>query len=151
MLSSDCSPIRLREQLHRVCGPKTHNITCQFDNEKYKVLRLRAFYAVPKMVVIPSSSSLHKRKFLTSIEATSADPTARIGLIRQLLASSHLREACSLVQRWHLEHAFEPTQLLQRLVRGRQYGPALRFAREFGLSELYPTRALLLRMLEEKR
>ena len=68
-----------------------------------------------------------------------------------MLASSSVREACTLVQRWHLQHAFEPTQLLQRLVQAKQYGPALRFAREFGLTEQYPTQALLLRILEEKR
>ncbi|KAL1496510.1 hypothetical protein AB1Y20_016464 [Prymnesium parvum] len=140
-----------KPELHRVLGPRTHNINCLFDNTKYKQLRLRAFYAVPKMVVIPSTASLRKRKFVHALEATPPDSHARISLVRQLLASSSLREACSLVQRWHLQHAFEPTQLLQRLVRSKQYGPALRFAREFGLMEQYPTHELLLRMVEEKR
>lgn len=140
-----------KPEVHRVLGPKTHNINCHFDNAKYKQLRLRAFYAVPKMVVIPSSASLRKRKLVTALESTGAAPQARITLVRQLLASGNVREACSLVQRWHLQHAFEPTQLLQRLVQSKQYGPALRFAREFGLTEQYPTQALLLRMLEEKR
>lgn len=138
-------------QSHLVLSPKTHNIICHFDNSKYKQLRLRAFYAVPKMVVIPSASSLKKQKFLHAIEATGSAQNARIALVRQLLASSSLREACSLVQRWHLQHAFEPTQLLQRLVHSKQYGAALRFAREFGLADQYPTQELLMRMLEEKR
>jgi len=140
-----------KPELHRVLIPKTHNLNCHFDNAKYKQLRLRAFYALPKMVVIPSTASLRKRKLMSALESTDPAPQARIALVRQLLAASRVREACSLVQRWHLQHAFEPTQLLQRLVVAKQYGPALRFAREFGLTDQYPTQALLLRMLEEKR
>jgi len=134
-----------------VLSPKTHNINCHFDNTKYKTLRLRAFYAVPKMVVIPSTSSLRKRKLMSALDSVGGASQARIALVRQMLASSSVREACSLVQRWHLQHAFEPTQLLQRLVQCKQYGSALRFAREFGLTEQYPTQALLLRMLDDKR
>ena len=40
--------------------------------------------------------------------------------------------------RWQLQHAFEPTQLLQRL-QAKQYGAA-RFAREFGLERLQSRR-----------
>ena len=55
-------------------SPKTHNINCHFDNAKYKQLRLRAFYAVPKMVVIPSTASLRKRKVMSALESTGAAP-----------------------------------------------------------------------------
>ena len=61
-------------QSHRVLSPKTHNINCHFDNAKYKQLRLRAFYAVPKMVVIPSTASLRKRKLMSALESTGPAP-----------------------------------------------------------------------------
>jgi len=45
----------------RVLTSRTHNMRMVFDSAKYKELRLRAFYAVPKMVVIPSASALLRR------------------------------------------------------------------------------------------
>jgi len=138
----------------RVLSSKTHNINVLFDNPKYKQLRLRAFYAVPKMVVIPSATALRKRKLLQAVEGMHASPHARIQHVREVLSSSgadNLRHACDLVHRWHLHETFEPSELLQRLVESKQYAPALRFAREFGLTKQYPIKVLLQRMLQEKR
>jgi len=150
-LETQPTPQSQTPQLERVLSSKTHNINVAFDNAKYKQLRLRAFYAVPKMVVIPSASVLRKRKLQQAADGTFASMSSRIAHVRELLSANDLRMACDLVQRWHLEHAFEPTQLLQRLVDRKEYTAAFRFAREFGLTKEYPTQALLRRMLEDKR
>ena len=114
-------------------------------------MRLRAFYAVPKMVVIPSAQALGRRKLSHACERTHAAPQLHTQLVTQLLATAKIREACDLVGRWQLQHAFEPTQLLQRLLQAKQYGAALRFAREFGLERAYPIQATLARMVDDGR
>ena len=65
--------------------------------------------------------------------------------------AAKIREARDLVGRWQLQHAFEPTQLLQRLLQAKQYGAALRFAREFVLERAYPIQATLARMVDDGR
>ncbi len=139
-------------QEERALSSKTHNIHVYFDSPKYKqLIRLRAFYAVPKMVVIPSSSALRKRKFQQAAAATPAVAAMRVNAVRDALASGQLRRACDLVVRWQLRHAFEPTQLLQQLLDAKEFAAAVRFSREFGLTHEYPSQALLRRMLEAKR
>lgn len=136
-------------ETERVLSSKTYNIHVTFDS--LKQVRLRAFYAVPKMVVIPSSSALRKRKLQQALEYSQASLPERIQHVSSLLAQGSLRSACNLVRRWRLEAQFDPTQLLQQLVEQREYAAAVRFAREFGLTKQFPTRALLHRMLQEKR
>jgi len=139
-LETQPSPQSPTPQLERVLSAKTHNINVLFDNDKYKQIRLRAFYAVPKMVVIPSSSALRKRKLQQAVDGIFTSTPSRVSHVRELLSSNCIRTACELVLRWHLQHAFEPTQLLQRLVDVKEYNAAIRFAREFGLTKQYPAK-----------
>ena len=103
------------------------------------------------MVVIPSGTSLGKRKLRQAADSTRAALALRTQLVSQMLSRGEVRAACGLVQRWQLTHVFEPTQLLQRMLQQKEYTAVFRFAREFGLTEQYPARALLQRMLEERR
>lgn len=147
---------------HRVLSQKTHNIHVHFDNPKYRLvgaMKLRAFYAVPKMVVIPSVAALRKQKLAQAVLSTPANEASRVGLVRQLLATGSVREACSLVSQWSLKATFEPLLLLQRLLHDKHLAAAARFAREFGLGKAkgkegeaeLSARMLLHRMLHEKR
>mgnify|MGYP006879327458 CR=1 FL=1 len=43
--------------------------------------------------------------------------------------------ACSLVQHWKLQKAFEPSALLDGLLQHRCYAAAMRFAREFDATD----------------
>jgi len=139
-------------QAEQVLSSRTQDINVVFDSPKYpQAMKLRAFYAVPKMVVIPSGSCLGKRKLQASVGKTVAATHLRTHLVTQMLAAGGLREAAGLVQRWQLQHAFEPSQLLQRMLQQKQFLAVIRFAREFGLTDQYPTKALLQRMLEERR
>lgn len=138
------------QERHEVVSSKTYNIKVHFDNPRHSVVRLRAFYAVPKMVVIPSSSCLHRRKLQQAIETAGSAPHARTALVGQMIARGALVDACALVQRWGLQAAFDPAQLLQLLLQSKHYSAAFRYAREFGLKQLYPTQALLQRMLQDK-
>ena len=128
----------------------TQNINVHFDNPKYKQLRLRAFYAVPKMVVIPSTQALRKAKLHAIITATSPDATSRCSLINSLLASGSVRAACSLVLKWQLQASFPPTQLVEQLLASKCHAAAVRFARDFGLHRERPAQQLLRRMLEQR-
>lgn len=138
----------------RVLTSRTHNMRMVFDSAKYKELRLRAFYAVPKMVVIPSASALLRRKR----QHSEAPPVnARVAWVKELLgrggaeAGPGLRLACEHVRRWSLEPAFDTCALVRRLVEGKQFAAALRFAREFQLRREFPTTTLLHAMLAQKR
>ena len=131
---------------------QTQNIMCTWDNPKYKqLLKLRAFYAVPKMVVIPSSQALRKQKLLTAVGSTPQSEAARYALIRQLLASGSVRSACKLVLRWQLQSTFPPAELIERLMTHKCYASAVRYARDFKVAKEHPVRSLLHRMLTEKR
>jgi len=140
-------------ELERVLSAKTHNIKVVFDNPKYKELRLRAFYAVPKMVVIPSASALRKRKkhLMQRFDGPGSSVADRVAQVKEMLSSGGLRLACEMVGRWSLQHAFEPAQLLKRLVDAKEFAAAVRFAREFNLRKEYPLSTLLHAMLAEKR
>jgi len=141
-------------ELEHTLTSRTHNIKVVFDNPKYSELRLRAFYAVPKMVVVPSSSALQKRKIrqLHRFEIAGASAGERITHVKEILATGgSLRLACGLISRWSLQHAFDVSGLLKRLVDRKDYSSAVRFAREFNLRKDYPTSQLLHGMLEEKR
>ena len=130
---------------------QTQNINCTFDNPKHKSVRLRAFYAVPKMVVIPSSSALRKQKLHSAIGSTPQSDSGRIALVRSLLATGSVRTACKLAMRWQLKQAFAPGTLVERLVTARCYAAAVRVAREFKLAKEHPVPELLHKMLEHKR
>ena len=129
---------------------QSQNINVHFDNPKYKSLRLRAFYAVPKMVVIPSSAALRRQKLQQVVDSTPPLEQPRTTLVRSLLAAGSVRAACSLVLRWRLQHAFAPMQLLERLLGAKCYAAAVRFARDFGVSAEIPAHEVLARMLREK-
>ena len=137
-------------EAHRVLTPKTHNINVHFDNPKYKSLRLRAFYAVPKMVVIPSAAALRRQKLMQAVDTTPPSEIQRVSLVRSLLATGSLRAACALVARWGLQRTFDPQGLVERLLQAKCYNAAVRFAREFGLGNVHPAPTLLRRMLDEK-
>ena len=122
-----------------------------FDNPKYKSLRLRAFYAVPKMVVIPSTQALRKQKLHTIVESTPPVDAARCNLVRTLLGSGAVRSAASLVLKWQLQKHFSPEEIVERLIAARCHAAALRFSREFGLSSRHPPPTLLRSMLEGKQ
>ena len=134
---------------------RTHNINLVFDAPKYKdrPQRLRAYYAVPKMVVIPSTAALRRQKLLSLMDLTPPSEPQRVGLVRSLLASNQLRAACVLVSRWKLHAHFEPSQLLEHLVNAKMFSAAMRFAREFGLSatEPYTEASLYRKMLHERQ
>jgi len=142
----------------RVLTPRTHNINLVFDHPKHKghVTRLRAFYAIPKMVVIPSSASLRKQKLLMHIGVTPQSEPERIQQVRALLVPSALpasiRAACVLVSRWKLHSHFEPALLLERLVATKCFTAAMHFAREFDLtsSEAFSATALRRKVLRER-
>jgi hypothetical protein len=141
-------------QLERSLSSTVHNITVVFDNPKYRELRLRAFYAVPKMVVIPSAWSLRKRKKqqLYRLDSPGSSQAERITHIKEALApSGSLRLACELISRWSLQYAFDVPDLLKRLVDRKDFACAARFAREFGLRKQFPMSALLQGMLAEKK
>ena len=139
-------------QAEQALSSRTQDINVVFDAPKYThTMKLRAFYAVPKMVVIPSGTSLGKRKLRQAADSTRAMLALRTQLVSQMLGRGEVRAACGLVQRWQLTHVFEPTQLLQRMLQQKEYTAVFRFAREFGLTEQYPAQALLQRMLEERR
>lgn len=141
-------------QLERSITSNTHNIKVVFDNPKYRELRLRVFYAVPKMVVIPSAWSLRKRKKhqLYRLDGPGSLPAERVAQIKEALApTGSLRLACELIVRWSLHHAFDLPELLKRLVDSKDFASAARFAREFNLRKEFPTSALLHGMLLEKR
>ena len=58
-------------QAEQVLSSRTQDINVVFDSPKYpQAMKLRAFYAVPKMVVIPSGSCLGKRKLQASVSKT---------------------------------------------------------------------------------
>ena len=129
----------------------SQNINVHFDNPKYKSLRLRAFYAVPKMVVIPSTQALRKAKLHSIVCSTPPAEAARVQLVRSLLVSGAVRSACSLVHRWQLERHFPPAQLIEKLLGARCHAAAVRFAREFGLHQEHPVQQLLRSMLDGKQ
>lgn len=141
-----------QSQAEQALSSRTQDINVVFDAPKYThTMKLRAFYAVPKMVVIPSGTSLGKRKLRQAADSTRAMLALRTQLVSQMLGRGEVRAACGLVQRWQLTHVFEPTQLLQRMLQQKEYTAVFRYAREFGLTEQYPAKALLQRMLEERR
>ena len=130
---------------------RTHNIILDFDNPKYKAgLRLRAFYAVPKMVVIPSSSALRKQKLQQAVEATPEGEAQRIALVRSLIAANSIRAACAQICRWKLEEHFDLPLLLERLISAKHYSAALHFSRAYKLQSTFSAASLFRRMLEEK-
>ena len=68
-----------------------------FDNPKYnRPQRLRAFYAVPKMVVIPSSAALRKQKLQQLTERTPPIDSSRVALVR----SPYMRVLSAVEQRF---------------------------------------------------
>jgi len=139
---------------HRVLTQKTHNIHIHFDNPKYKAgLRLRAYYAVPKMVVIPSSAALRKQKLLAAVDATPPSEPQRVMLVRSLLTTGSVRAACMLVAKWRLHSHFEPALLVERLVQSKCLSTAIRYAREFKLapSESFSEASLFRSMVGEKQ
>ena len=149
--ASDGAPAQTPEP-QRVLSQKTHNINVHFDNPKYsRPQRLRAFYAVPKMVVIPSSAALRKQKLLHAVESTPDLEVRRLGLVRSLVAVGSVRAACSLIHRWKLQSQFEPTALLEQLLHHRCYSAAMRFARDFACADTHPPHDILRRMLEDRQ
>jgi hypothetical protein len=146
----DTSDEPVKAEAQRVLSQKTHNINVHFDNPKYKQLRLRAFYAIPKMVVIPSSAALRKQKLHLAAGATPATEAQRVALVHTLLAGGSVRAACKLVTQWGLLQFFDKHMLLEQLLQSRCYSSAIRFAREFELEESHPAHATIRKMLEEK-
>lgn len=130
---------------------QTQNINVAFDNPKYRQLRLRAFYAIPKMVVIPSAAALRKQKLQHVIDSTPSSEALQVSLVRSLLASGSARSACALVVHWQLQKSFPPPKLMERLLQVKSFSAAVRFAREFGLCADHPLHMLLHRMIEHKR
>jgi hypothetical protein len=130
---------------------QSQNINVHFDNPKYKQLRLRAFYAVPKMVVIPSSSALRRQKLHAVVSSTPPLEAPRKALVRSLLAAGSIRSAAKLVLEWGLQEVFPPAQLVERLQQHKSHSAAVRFAREFGLSKELPPAALLEPMVAAKQ
>ena len=129
---------------------QTQNINVHFDNPKFpKPQRLRAFYAVPKMVVIPSSTALRKQKLHTAIGATPPTEAGRVSLVRSLLATGAPRAACKLVLRWQLQKHFPPAELVGRLLDTKCHASAMRFARDFRVGRAHPSNALLARMIAD--
>jgi hypothetical protein len=141
-------------QLERSVTSLTNNIKVLFDNPKYSELRLRAFYAMPKMVVIPSARWLRKRKKqqLYRLDGPGSSPAERVAQIKEALGpTGNLRLACELISRWSLQYAFDLPDLLRRLIDSKDFASAARFAREFNLRKQFPMSALLHGMLVEKR
>lgn len=138
--------------------PRTHNINVVFDHPKYNGLpqRLRAYFALPKMVVIPSATALRKHKLLNACDVTPSSEAQRVLLVRSLLTSGSIRAACVLISRWKLSSQFDPRVLIDQLVATKCFSAAVRFAREFGLTRLrassdgYCAANLYRKMLEEK-
>ena len=68
------------------------DINVVFDAPKYThTMKLRAFYAVPKMVVIPSGTSLGKRKLRQAADSTRAMLALRTQLVSQMLGRGEVR------------------------------------------------------------
>lgn len=111
----------------------------------------RVHAACALQVVIPSSAALRKQKLHHAVDSTPALEAQRVALVRSLLAAGSPRAACSLVQHWKLQKAFEPSALLDGLLQHRCYAAAMRFAREFDATDAHPKRAILRQMLEDKR
>ena len=134
----------------KVLSNRTHNICASFDNPKFRNQRLRAYYAIPKMVIIPSSSAQRKMKLRSKMKV--ADEVAsREDHVKLILMQGDTKFACELILQWRIGELFDLAGLVRQLTAEKEYTAALRFSREFGLQKSISRDGILREMLDSKR